>query len=236
MDCQGKVNYRNLKLALMLVAGCALILGSACRNQVEPSATKPSNDKPQRKLSKPAARKVQQPETTQQSRIIDEIIEVLNDAPDHHDRQSAAYSAGKVVGNLRQADKERLTLALIEALDFERNMTVRGALIISLGRTQSRSAIESLSEQILDLGNHYRIREAAAQALGHSGLYDAVDPLIDCIQTDNVYQVRRAAIRAMAKVGGAGEVDFLNSVAEQDSHYRVRQEAKSAVWQIRSRN
>lgn len=93
----------------------------------------------------------------------------------------------------------------------------------SLGEVSLKPLVERLS------ASEWRVREAAARALGFGEQPTAVGPLIETLRTDPEAAVRSAAVESLGFIRTEGGIPGLRE-ALRDEAMRVRQAALHSLW------
>ena len=102
--------------------------------------------------------------------------------------------------------------------------------ISALGRLGDKQAVPYLVEA-LQSENHY-VRRESARALGILGVPEAVEPLIEAVDTDKDNEVRRNAIVALGQLGDEQAVDILTQAMEESS-FLIKRAAEASLKLIK---
>ena len=100
---------------------------------------------------------------------------------------------------------------LIKALGYQRNLDVRIAAAVALGKARDARAMESLVSVLenrpQDITGHMTLCGAVTEALGQIGDPRAVEPL--AVFADKGWSEREYSIQALGAIGGPRAVDLL---------------------------
>lgn len=117
---------------------------------------------------------------------------------------------------------------IIRALGDE-DYWVRWQAVTALGQNGSERVIPLLVRQLRE--HRWRIREAAACALGKLRATEAVKPLLGLLRRDEEVMVQVAAAQALGEIGAPAAVGPLNRALNGESH-RLRAAARQALERI----
>jgi HEAT repeat protein len=151
---------------------------------------------------------------TEQGSIRREIIDVLRHLP------PAAAS---------DSDLTDLLQSMLRSDDWRR----RRAAAEAIGELGLRGAVGTLARLAVSSTEHFMVRCAATEALGHIGQGSAVDAVRRALGTDASLLVRTAAAESLGSLGGADAVDHLATALTWDEEWRVRRAAAEACGTLR---
>ncbi|MBD3190347.1 MAG: hypothetical protein GF308_06870 [Candidatus Heimdallarchaeota archaeon] len=156
----------------------------------------------------------------EQTRVVEPLIEVLNNDPSPQVRINAAMSLGEL-GNQQAFE------ALIKALTKDKAANVRAVIVYSLGLLGKDEAVKSIIEILLnDLDSE--TRRAAAEALLEIGNSSAIKPLLYSTIHDKDESVRFEAHKALEAL--CEIVDFPNQaeILEKEIQRKISKQVQSA--------
>jgi len=153
-----------------------------------------------------------------------EALEPLTERALQDSRWEVRFAAVEALGKFGEA----AIGVLLRALGDE-DYWVRWQAVTALGQNGGERVIPPLVNQLR--GHRWRIREAAAYALGKLRAAEAVKPLLGLLRKDEETMVKVAAAQALGEIGDPAAVGPLNRALNGDSH-RLRDAAKQALEQI----
>ncbi|RMG75374.1 MAG: HEAT repeat domain-containing protein [Chloroflexi bacterium] len=160
-----------------------------------------------------------------QAPIIARLIQALQDE-EGRVRETAAEAIEKIgdaqilASLIIQTNQEKIPL-LVQALSNEYEVQqVAIAILIEIGKLAVPHLIQALQDK------HWRVREAAAEALGQIGDAQAMTHLMQALQ-DKDSDVRRVAAWALVKIGKPAVPHLMQTL--KDEHSDVR---SAAAWTL----
>lgn len=135
------------------------------------------------------------------------------------------------VGKTRSGEAVPILKRGVETTSFQ-NVVAQGA-IAGLKEFPDDKEIATLLVEKSKYGNHHRVREAAAFALGKFTGHNAAVEQLKTLLDDKWFRVRINACKAFADAEYAKAIPDLSRVAEQDLDHRVRRVAEECINMIR---
>jgi HEAT repeat protein len=117
---------------------------------------------------------------------------------------------------------------LLEALLRSAEWRKRRAASEALGELGLEGAVHTLAKLATTSSEHFMVRCAAAEALGHIGRGPASDAVREALRVDSSLMVRTAAAESLGTLGGVDAVDHLTAALSRDDEWRVRRAAAEA--------
>ena len=109
---------------------------------------------------------------------------------------------------------DRIVPELLVALDREEDVLFKMSALEIVGYIKNRSALNSLVQHLHH--GDWRVRFAAAAALGHLNTADAIPALKHTVSADENREVRLGALLSLRKIETFDDVDFLSALHQQE--------------------
>ncbi|MDD3043633.1 MAG: HEAT repeat domain-containing protein [Methanosarcinaceae archaeon] len=142
-------------------------------------------------------------------------------------RKAAAYALGRI-GDPRAVE------ALTERVETEENWLERRIMAETLIEIGGTEAVEPLIMLLED--KDYRIRQSAAMGLGKLRATEAVDALLEALETERERVVRQAEVSALGEIGDKRAAETLRQLSTDRNEYRhVREAAGEALGKLEAK-
>lgn len=156
-------------------------------------------------------------------------------------KDKAEFVRREIADTLGQTRSESALQPLIELLTTEKEISVRAAAVLALGRIGNESAVPALAHVLSGLSPNKKskkreddfVMRSAAQALGQIGSRAGVAPLISALTTEtNSLDVRRTAAEALGLIGDQSATPALEAAVAANDPY-LAEAARTALRRVR---